>query len=186
VDHFSFIPQNVTERRQNTYCVVAFLPSDLEELIRPLREKFDPLYNQVPSHLTLVFPFESRLPLNELAAQIKSVTDRASSVTVELESIGDFYPRCPVIYWAALRSPQLVDLYAQLNQRLDQMVAPLEYKPHVTVAREISPHRVMLVKDRIAGYLPQERFVASRLDLISPLHGYRWVSVRTFPLARDV
>jgi len=183
VDHFSFIPQNVTERRQNSYCVVVFLPSDLDELIRPLREKFDPLHNLVPSHLTLVFPFESRLPLNELAALIKSVTDNSMSLPIELQSIGDFYPESPVIYWAVRRNPQLVDLYRQLNEKLEQEVPLGGVKPHVTVAREISPHRVMLVKDRIAGYLSEERFFATRLDLISPLHGFRWVSVRTFPLA---
>lgn len=183
MDHFSFIPQNVAERRQNSYCVVAFLPADLDELIQPLREKFDPLHNQVPSHLTLVFPFESRLPLNELAALIKSVTDYVISLPIELQSIGDFYPESPVIYWEARPNPQLVDLYRQLNEKLEQKVPLGEFRPHITIAREISQHRVMLVKDRIAGYLSEERFHVTRLDLISPVHGLRWVSVRTFPLS---
>ena len=56
------------------------------------------------------------------------------------------------------------------------------YQPHVTVAREISDHRVMLVKEKIVPYLPNESFVATAVDLVAPVAGQNWVSVRTFPL----
>ena len=59
---------------------------------------------------------------------------------------------------------------------------PTVTKDGVTVAKEISQHRVMLVKDAIASYLSRERFEVDAIDLIAPLPERRWVSVRTFPL----
>ena len=64
-----------------------------------------------------------------------------------------------------------------LTRRLRQFV------PHVTVAKEISDHRVVMVKERILPYLPDEHFYASSIDLVAPDAGDHWVSVRTFPLA---
>ncbi|MEE8577416.1 MAG: hypothetical protein V3T31_09190, partial [candidate division Zixibacteria bacterium] len=72
------------------------------------------------------------------------------------------------------------DIYAALD-------LPLPYRlftPHITVAREISEHRRMLVKERILPYLPQESFEVSAIDLVSPVAQNNWVSVRTFQLLR--
>jgi hypothetical protein len=40
----------------------------------------------------------------------------------------------------------------------------------------------MLVKDEIAPYLPDESFEAEAVDLVSPVAGNQWVSVRSFLL----
>lgn len=177
------MPQNVTERRHHTYAVVILLPAELDDLIMPLRERYDPLYNLVPAHITLVFPFESRAPLDELAIAVKSETDRYRPIPIQLHSIGDFYPQSPVIYWAVRPNPPLRDLYVRLNKGLGRPNPDQEWVPHVTVAREISNHRVVFVKEKIVPYLPDEEFLATSVDLISPIQNNRWVSVRSFRLA---
>jgi hypothetical protein len=41
----------------------------------------------------------------------------------------------------------------------------------------------MFVKDRIVSYLPTEKFFAHKIDLIAPMMGNKWVSIRTFSLS---
>jgi 2'-5' RNA ligase len=181
--HDSYFPGGAGDRRLNRYAVIIFLPQHLEEVVAPIREKYDPAYNLVNAHVTLVFPFETNKPLDELVGAVRSVADRVQPITVELDSIGDFYPKSPMIYWSIRKNDGLGELYYSLYARLDLPLVHKQYVPHVTIAREISDFRLVLVKDKIASYLPREKFLATAVDLVTPLAGQRWVSVRTIPLA---
>ena len=169
---------------RRTYAIVVSLPQHLDEIIYPIREKFDPDYNLVPGHVTVVFPFDSNSSFNELSALISSQLQYVEPFEIELDSIADFYPRSPIIYWQVKPSEELQKLYRNLHAVLDLPIPFREYIPHITVAREISSHRVMLVKERIVPHLPQEKFSVLSLDLIIPIVGDKWVSARTFSLER--
>jgi len=170
---------------KSTYAVVIFLPAHLDELIYPLRQKFDPHYNKVPAHITIVFPFETDQSLNELSATIQQELQNTRPFTIELESIGDFYPASPIIYWKINCCEPLRQLYHTLYSKLELAIPFKLFVPHVTVASEISTHRVMLVKERIVPYLPNEKFIAQTVDLIVPIAYEKWVSVRSFLLSKD-
>ncbi len=169
-------------QRKRTYSVVILLPQYLDRLIYPIREKFDPDYNRVPGHVTIVFPFDSRASFNELSAVISYQLQNVGPFEIELDSIADFYPHSPIIYWQVKPCEELQKLYRNLHVELDLPLPFSNYIPHVTVAREISGHRVMLVKERIVPGLPEEKFRVLALDLIIPIVGDRWVSARTFSL----
>lgn len=179
---FGYVEDVIGERRHNRFAVVIFLPGPLEDIIAPLRERFDPIYNLVGPHLSLVFPFDARMSLDELVAAVKAEVEPRQEIRIELSSIGDFYPDDPVIYWNVKENPDLNDLHFNLHIRLGLAVPHKEYQPHVTVAREISYHRVPFVKDKIIDYLPDEHFLARKVELITPVSGNKWVSVRTFSL----
>ncbi len=170
------------ERRSHEWAVIILLPRELDAIIAPIREQYDPDYSNVDSHLTLVFEFESRLSLQSISDAISSVIDSSEPIEIELDSIGDFYPDSPIIYWSVKQNTALDSLYKSLHTRLDLALPHREFIPHVTVAREISYHRVMLVKDRIVGYLPAEKFTANAVELVSPVIDRKWVSVRSFKL----
>ena len=172
------------ERRRTEYAVVIFLPQRLDSIITPFRQKYDPFYSRVDSHITIIFPFESNLALEELSHMIKKITDNHKPLAVELNSIGDFYPRSPVIYWEIQKNDAICELYYQLYASLDLPIPIKDYKPHVTLAREISNHRLISVKDAIASYLPAEKFEVHAIDLVTPLVNDRWVTVRSFPLKK--
>jgi len=179
------ITGKITGPTKSTYAIVIFLPAHLDELIYPLRQKFDPLYNKVPGHITIVFPFETSLTLNELTPVIKLELQNIEPIEIELESIGDFYPAAPTIYWNIKTCQPLQILYHNLYSRLDLPLPFKQFTPHVTIAREISNHRVMLVKERIVPYLPSEKFIAQSIDLVVPIAYEKWVSVRSFSLSKD-
>lgn len=169
------------DRRKKKYAVVIFLPHSLSGTIAPLREQFDPIYNLVAPHITIVFPFETNRPLDELTGLIKAETDKRMSFLVQLDTVGDFYPDSPIIYWNVKQNAHLSELYYRLHASLGIPILYKHYTPHVTVAREISHHRVVIVKEKIASYLADEKFYAGSIDLIAPLVDDKWVSVRTFP-----
>ena len=167
------------------YAVVIYVPERLERFVVPLRERYDPDYDMVAAHITLVFPWESVLPVSDFAGVIAEEVQRLGPLSVKLDSVGDFYPGAPIIYWRVVPNDGLTHLYRQLHARLDQPLPFKNFIPHITVAKEISPHRVMLVKDQIASYLPSESFEITAVDLVSPVADQAWVSVRTFPVDSD-
>lgn len=179
------ITGKITGPAKSSYAIVIFLPSHLDELIYPLRQKFDPLYNKVPGHITIVFPFETTMTLNDLSTIVKQELQSVRPLEIELESIGDFYPVSPTIYWKLKTCEPIKMLYHTLHTKLELPIPYKQYIPHVTVAREISNHRVMLVKERIVPYLPNEKFIAYSIDLVVPIAYEKWVSVRSFSLSKD-
>ena len=178
----SFYEQNIEDRRHARYALVLYLPTELDEIVAPYRERFDPLYNLVASHVTIVFPFDATRPLEELSAMIEEELQKETEFQIMLSSIADFYPSTPVICWKVHRNERLNNLYYRLYARLGLSIPFRDYIPHVTIAREISDHRVLFVKEQVVPYLPNESFMARTVDLITPLPGNRWVSVRTFGL----
>lgn len=179
-NYFNF--EHGRDRRRVKYALVLFLPAVLDDLISPIREKYDPIYAGIPAHIKLVFPFETTQSLDDLAAIITEETKKRKAVTVELESIGDFYPVSPVIYWSVKQNEALNELYFALHSRLDLPIPHKKFTPHVAVARELSDHRVLPVKEAIVSSLSRERFKADAIDLVTPLVDNKWVSVRTFSL----
>jgi len=166
------------------FAVVIYLPPPLEQIVAPLRERFDPDYDIVAAHITLVFPWQTTRSIAELSEILSGEIEKWESLTVELGSIGDFYPTAPIIYWGVKNKDVLARLYGLLYARLELPLPFKDFVPHVTVAKEISHHRVMMVKDEVASYLPDESFLPDAVDLISPVGDDRWVSVRTFTLRR--
>lgn len=181
---YSYHDERLQGGGSNKYALVIFLPHDLDSMISPLRERFDPEYNAVPAHITLVFPFETDCPVSDLSAAIHSALEDQKEFLIQLESLDDFYPKSPIIYWNIATNRYLGDMYYRLYSSLNRAVPHASFTPHVTIAREISTHRLMLVKEKIVSYLSPQRFMATAVDLITPLANMRWVSVRTFPLGR--
>jgi 2'-5' RNA ligase len=162
------------------YALVIFLPPELDRIAQSVRDRFDPICDAIPSHITVVFPWDTKSSVDELAALIQKELSGQKVFDVTLDSIGDFYPESPTVFWDLADCPPLVNLHYRLSGALSLTVPHARYRPHVTVAREISTHRVMLVKEKIVPYLPVEKFSVRSIDLVTPLADYRWVSVRTF------
>lgn len=179
---YFFHNPHLVDRRNSQFCIVIFLPTELNDIIKPIREKYDPSYNEIDPHVTLVFPFETNKPLNEVVSIIQREIDKLSVFDINLSTVEDFYPEFPIIYWLVEQSEELKKLYFEITNSLELTIPHEKYVPHVTVAQEISTHRKMLVKENIIPYLPVESFFAESIDLISPMVDNRWVSVRTFSL----
>ncbi len=180
--HYVYRQEQDDRPDSNRFAVVVYLPEDLDSLIAPLREKYDPDYNVISSHITMLAPFETVMSLSEVSDIVRSETEKIGNLKIKLSSIGDFYPRFPIIFWRITNNEVLNILHKNLYGRLDLALPFRVFTPHVTVAKEISPHRVFIVKEKIVSYLPDESLSVAAVDLVSPVAGKQWLSVRTFPL----
>jgi 2'-5' RNA ligase len=181
--HYNFSGGNL-ERQPAVrhFAVVIFLPPPLEEIVAPLREKFDPDYDSVSAHITMVFPWETTRTIEEITDPLSFEIALWQPLRLDLGPIDDFYPEAPIIYWSVKNAEALNKLYRRLYTCLELPVPFKNLVPHVTVAREISDHRILPVKDHIASYVRDESFQVEAVDLISPVADHNWVSVRTFPV----
>lgn len=174
---------DLSKTEMNYFAVAVLLPDHLDRVIAPLRAQFDPDHAVIQAHVSVVFPFATRRSIHEVTDAMEGVVRLVPSLRVDLNSIGDFYPDFPLIYWEVKRNPLLDELYKSLYAKLDLALPYKTFCPHVAVAREISQHRVVLVKEQVVPYLFEESFMAPAIDLISPAVSRNWVSVRTFPLS---
>ncbi|MEE8577388.1 MAG: hypothetical protein V3T31_09045, partial [candidate division Zixibacteria bacterium] len=71
----------------NKYGIVIFLPDFLQDIVRPLREQFDPEWSLISAHITLVAPFTTSRSLDEISVVIARETAGLSSTTVSLGSV---------------------------------------------------------------------------------------------------
>lgn len=67
--------------------IVIFPQFERIERIAELRRAYDPLAFTVPPHITLVFPFESELALDALAAHVAAAVEGIAPFPVELRGI---------------------------------------------------------------------------------------------------
>ncbi len=175
--------ETLDNAKLSRYAVVSFLPESLDLIVASIRRRFDPDYNVIASHLSIVFPFSTDKPLDVVSDIVKRAADSTPPLAIQLNSIGDFYPAFPLIYWSVKRHNVIYQLYRTLYADLNLALPHKQFNPHVTVAREISAHRVVFVKDQIAPYLFDDHYEAESIDLVAPLASGNWVSVRTFPLS---
>ena len=63
------------ERRRNTYAAVIYLPRELNSVVAPFREKYDPIYNQVDAHINKVIElgFARRLRGQEQMVEVRRI-----------------------------------------------------------------------------------------------------------------
>lgn len=104
--------------------------------IEAFREKYDPLYNLIPPHLTLVFPFENGPTTKELRRHVERSVAFVSAFRIVLQEITGEQDR-----YLFLNVKEGNDKIVELHDRLYRNVmAPyinrrITYVPHLTMAR---------------------------------------------------
>ena len=162
--------------------VVAFISNPLESIVTRLREKYDPDYAIIAPHISIVAPFGTNRSITEVADIVGNEISKQSILDIRFDTLEDYYPACPHICWGIEANEALTSLYLGLYTALDIPLPHKEFRPHLTIAQEISEHRLIFVKEKIAPYLPEESLTLEEIDLVAPLVRDNWVSARTFVL----
>ncbi len=96
----------------------------------------DPLGNIMPAHLTLVFPFHSRLTLDQLSAHVQKVIRAWPAFPVVLSGLWSAQSE-----WIGLATLVGREALIEMHDRLYRGVlaeflrSDLDYEPHVTIGR---------------------------------------------------
>lgn len=127
-------------------------------VIDRFRGAHDPLAQALPPHVTLVFPFNSRLTLDQLAAHTQKVL-----------RMWPFFPVVMHGFWSAqnefigvgaqVGADALVEMHDRLYRGpLAEFLRPeFEFAPHVTLAKALQPNQFESLS-RAAAVVTRESF----------------------------
>jgi 2'-5' RNA ligase len=125
------------------YAIVAFPRTGALDAIEAIRARFDPLAGVIAAHVTLVFPFEAAMPIDELRSHVKSVASRTPAFRANITAA----PRLDGEY-LFLDISNGAGAFAELHDRLyDGMLNAHRsmthlYTPHITIARSATAARL--------------------------------------------
>lgn len=106
------------------------------EIIEKIREKYDPLYNLISPHVTLVFPFQSDLTKKELVEHLEEKLRDVNSFELIARGVtaaSDGY----VFLDVKVGNDSIIDIHDKLYEGLLKAHHNrfIPYIPHITIAR---------------------------------------------------
>ena len=170
------------------YTIIVSLPENLLTTVEPYRQKYDPLNQVIPPHITLVDPFQFTAPLDTLVDHLKEVGDFHSPIKVFLVGWDSYESKEYQLHVPMTAGhKQLVTLhYDILGGPLSYLAGKItDYWPRVIFGR-FSPAQQLefeTAKKELADFTP--KFVA-RIKHIELLHrddlGQSWQRLYQFGL----
>ncbi len=106
------------------------------------RSQYDPLGNVMPPHVTLVFPFHSRLTLDQLTAHVQKVVRAWPAFPVVMNGVWTAQNEFVGVA-AQVGKDALIEIHDRLYRGpLAEFLRPeFEYEPHITLARAVQPNQ---------------------------------------------
>ena len=116
--------------------IVWFPPFPMDAPIEPFRRRYDPMADDLPAHVTLVFPFPTNLTVLQLASHIRRIVGNWPSLPVsfrDIEGILDEF----VFLMVRDRADAVVALHDKLYRGILKVYLrdDIPYLPHVTIGR---------------------------------------------------
>lgn len=164
--------------------MVLLVPVPADREIDALRRAVgDGTYGRVPGHLTLVPPVNvARDRLDDALALVRAAAGATRPFRVELGPPTTFLPDNPVLYLPLVAG---ADQVVALRERVfrEPLARPLTWPfvPHVTVADEVSPERIVAARQALADYSLGIDF--DRVHLLAEGSGRVWGPIAEFPMA---
>jgi 2'-5' RNA ligase len=164
--------------------VVLLVPAPIDREIDALRRAVgDGTYGRVPAHLTLVPPVNVREDrIDDALALLRTAAAATRPFRVGLGAPTTFLPDNPVLY---LPVSSGADQVLAVRERVfcDPFARPLTWPfvPHVTVADEMSPERIMAAQEALSHYHVDIDF--ERLHLLEEGPGRVWGPIADFAFA---
>ena len=122
--------------------IILFPKFENMDLINEIRAAYDPLYSCIAPHITLVFPFESELTMEELQAHVSKQLQHMKPIKIIAKGITgtmDGY----VFLDIKVGNDQIIELHDQLYAEClkAHLNRYIPYTPHITVGRLFDPQK---------------------------------------------
>jgi 2'-5' RNA ligase len=164
--------------------VVLLVPAPFDREIDALRRAVgDGTYGRVPAHLTLVPPVNVREDrFDDALALLREAAGATRPFDVELGPPTTFLPDNPVLYLPVVAGAEQVAAVREKVFR-DPLARPLTWPfvPHVTVADEVAPERIVACQQALSDYHVTIGF--DRIHLLEEGGGRVWGPIADFPFA---
>jgi hypothetical protein len=155
------------------YMITAPIAEDLVAMIAPYREKYDPLFQAMPPHISILKPFEFSNPLEQLYEHLEEIGETYSPIKVSIvgwdvaEQAG-YQLRLPLI---AGRQEFTTLRQTLLAEPLSHAANPNDaYWPHIVFGRFTDQAAVEAVKESLKGFEPKFVFRVNHIELLERDH----------------
>lgn len=168
------------------HMLIAPVPTALATAIAPYRQKFDPLANIIPPHITILKPFHFTGPAHELYNHIESILENYAPIKVSLAG-WDIYDQSRY----QLRLPVVAGRREFRQLRQDLLTGPLNHPlevdnapwPYITFGRFPQRDDLEEAKKILQGFEPQFVFRVAYLELLCRSEPTQpWQTQKTFGL----
>ncbi len=107
-------------------------------LIEEIRKTHDPLYNLIPPHITLVFPFESEIQAKDLEKHILTVLKNTASFILSLENKLHYNKDQCIFLKIEKGNTNIINIHKLLYTGILEKFKDdrYHYDPHVTVGNQ--------------------------------------------------
>ncbi len=125
--------------------IMIFPKFNNEYIIDSIRKKYDPLYNLVKPHITLVFPFQDKISNIELEKKLEECLMKTNSFRLLLQGISkqeDVYGNYLFLN-VKVGSKEIIDIHKNLYMDIWEQENNQPYIPHMTVGKLVSKDEMM-------------------------------------------
>lgn len=134
--------------------------------IESLREKYDPLFNKVRPHITLVFPFESSYETRELKSILQQHLSTYKPFEINVQGL------CAFDYWLFLKltkgGDKIEEIHSKLYQNEFTECKPQwlhYYVPHITVGQFNTKEKLMAVYQNEGDFTNIFHCIANKISV---------------------
>ena len=126
------------------FALVAYIPGELGAFLNSLRPRLVPSCHLL-SHLTILPPRATNAQEDTLVRFLDRATSRVAAFEVELGDV-EIFPVTNVIYLSVLAGRGAVEsIHEDLNHADLAFDEPFEFQPHITLAQDVEPERLLAV-----------------------------------------
>jgi 2'-5' RNA ligase len=172
-------------RPQSLYALVIYLPDPLGAYLDDLRLEIVPGCNP-HAHVSVLPPRPLPVAPDAAIEEARAIVAGLEPFDVELGPIRKFDVTDVVYIGVEGGAEQLRHMHRSLNQGALAFPEPFPYHPHVTLAQEIPPGRVEVVRELAARrwreFQGPRKFRAETTMFVRNTHGNSWVDLAGGPL----
>lgn len=133
--------------------IMIFPQFNNQNIIDAIRKKYDPLYNLVKPHITLVFPFQDKISNIELENKLEECLIKTKPFKLILQGIStqkDNYGNYIFLNVKEGRR-QIIDIHKNLYMNIWGQEKNQRYVPHMTVGKLQSEEKMIKAYEDIKG-----------------------------------
>lgn len=166
--------------------VVVFPSKNLQDFANSYRKRYDPHYDLITPHLTLLNAFEAtEEDAREFAERLQQIADRTNPFTLKTSKISSFHPVNNVIYLKIEPVKELISLHAEIHTEFSEFKSEYAFVPHITIGQKLSNDEHSDVFGALRMTKIDHEETIDRFHLLYQLDNGSWTVFETFRLGKE-
>ncbi len=166
--------------------VVIFPSKNLQDLANSYRKRYDPHYDLISPHITLLSAFEAaEEDTKQFVEKLQQIANNRNPFTLKTSKVSSFYPVNNVIYLKVEPVEELKALHAEINQEFSNQPSEYAFVPHITIGQKLSNDEHSDVFGTLRMMKINHEEMIDRFHLLYQLENGSWTVYETFHLGKE-